>query len=63
VADDALFDAIRSHLRPGIPLREYDCAINDPVFARACAGELLASLGVPSVHGGAGRCQERRSKR
>jgi len=50
-ADAALFEAIRSHLRPGIPLREYDCAINDPVFARACAGELLASLGVPSVHG------------
>lgn len=32
-ADAALFDAIRAHLRPDIPLYEVDAAINDPEFA------------------------------
>lgn len=32
-ADRACFDAIRSHLKPGIPAIEVDCNINDPVFA------------------------------
>jgi uncharacterized protein (UPF0261 family) len=32
-ADAALFDAIRAHLRPDIPLHEVDAAINDPEFA------------------------------
>lgn len=40
-ADQALFDAIKAHLKPGVPLVELDCAINDPEFAAACAGELL----------------------
>lgn len=33
VADDALFEAIRSTLRPDIPLTELDANINDPTFA------------------------------
>lgn len=41
VADRSLFDAIKGHLRPGIRVREMDCAINDEEFARACAEELL----------------------
>ena len=43
-ADAALFDAIKTHLRPGIPLVEMDCAINDPAFADACARTLLAQM-------------------
>ncbi|MCE9520199.1 MAG: Tm-1-like ATP-binding domain-containing protein, partial [Verrucomicrobia bacterium] len=43
-ADAALFNAIKANLRPGIPVRELDCAINDPAFARACAEALLAHL-------------------
>ncbi|MEQ1851835.1 MAG: Tm-1-like ATP-binding domain-containing protein, partial [Chthoniobacteraceae bacterium] len=43
-ADAALFDGIRSHLRPGIPLIELDVAINDPAFADACAKALLAHI-------------------
>jgi uncharacterized protein (UPF0261 family) len=44
-ADEALFSAIKQHLKPGIPLIEMDCKINDPEFAMACARALLASLG------------------
>ena len=40
-ADTALFEAIKTHLHPEIPVIEMDCAINDPAFAEACAGELL----------------------
>ncbi|MEO6789278.1 MAG: Tm-1-like ATP-binding domain-containing protein, partial [Chthoniobacteraceae bacterium] len=43
-ADAALFGAIKKHLRPGIPLIELDCAINDPAFAEACANALLANM-------------------
>lgn len=43
-ADEALFGSIREHLRPGVPVIESDLAINDPVFARACAEALLANL-------------------
>jgi uncharacterized protein (UPF0261 family) len=43
-ADTALFDAIRQHLRPGIPLIEMDSEINAPEFAAACAKALLDSL-------------------
>jgi uncharacterized protein (UPF0261 family) len=43
-ADAALFNAIRTNLKPGVPLKELDCAINDPVFAAACAETLLAQL-------------------
>ena len=43
-ADAALFAAIKKHLRPGIPLIDLDCAINDPAFAEACAQALLANM-------------------
>ena len=43
-ADEALFTAWRRGLRSDIPVRELDCAINDPEFAAACAEELLANL-------------------
>ena len=43
-ADVALFDAIKTNLRPGIPLVEMDCEINDPAFAEACARTLLAQM-------------------
>lgn len=43
-ADAALFGALRSHLRAGIPIVEFEGAINDPVFARRCAEALLANL-------------------
>ncbi len=43
-ADAALFDALRTHLRADIPRVELDVAINDPVFARACAEALLGHL-------------------
>ena len=44
-ADAALFDAIKEHLRPEIPVIELDAAINDPAFAQACAETLLTHLG------------------
>jgi len=44
-ADCALFDGMRSSLRADIPVIEMDCEINDPAFARACAGALLENLG------------------
>jgi uncharacterized protein (UPF0261 family) len=43
-ADAALFEGIRKHLRPGIPLREMDCEINDLEFARACGQALLEMI-------------------
>lgn len=43
-ADAALYSALKRHLRPGLPLRELDAAINDPTFAEACARTLLAHL-------------------
>ncbi|HEX2185024.1 MAG TPA: Tm-1-like ATP-binding domain-containing protein [Chloroflexota bacterium] len=43
-ADKALFDAIKHHLRPGIPVHELDVNINDPAFAEATAGALLDLL-------------------
>ena len=43
-ADEALFTSLRQHLRPGLPVVELDCVINDPAFARACAETLLGHL-------------------
>lgn len=43
-ADQALLDALRANLRPGIQLQELDCNINDPQFARACAEQLLVNI-------------------
>ena len=57
-ADDALFDAIRLRLRPGIPLIEVDAHINDPAFARRAAETLLELLSTPvpalAAHEGTG---------
>lgn len=44
-ADKALFDSIKQHLKPGIPLVELDCKINDSAFAEACARILLKQMG------------------
>jgi len=44
-ADQALFDEIRANLRKDIELQEFDCTINDPVFAEACAHTLLRLIG------------------
>ncbi len=46
VADQALFDALKAHLRAGIEVIEMDCAINDPPFAEACARTLLKLMPV-----------------
>jgi uncharacterized protein (UPF0261 family) len=43
-ADAALFEAIRANVKPGVPVKELDCAINDPAFSAACAQALLAQL-------------------
>ena len=43
-ADAALFEAIRSRVSPHVVLRELDCTINDPEFARAAAEALLAQM-------------------
>lgn len=43
-ADEALFGALRSNLRPDIEVIEMDCAINDPPFAEACAHALLKQM-------------------
>jgi uncharacterized protein (UPF0261 family) len=43
-ADEALFDALRQHVRPPVELVELDMHINDPAFAEAMAGRLLAML-------------------
>ena len=47
-ADAALFNAIRQHLRPGIPLVELDVTINDPLYAAACVNALLPHLPIKS---------------
>lgn len=47
-ADAALFDAIRAHVRPGIPVHELDATINDPSFSKAMAEGLLALVGRPN---------------
>jgi uncharacterized protein (UPF0261 family) len=41
-ADRALFDTLKSKLRPDIPCREMDCHINDAPFAEAMAQHLLS---------------------
>jgi uncharacterized protein (UPF0261 family) len=47
VADEALFDAIKSNLRKDIEIIDMDCAINDSVFAEACANALLRNIPKP----------------
>ncbi|TVY06568.1 Tm-1-like ATP-binding domain-containing protein [Paenibacillus cremeus] len=43
-ADRACFDAIKENLKPGIPVYEMDCNINDPEFADKAVELLLAML-------------------
>lgn len=44
MADKALFDSIKQHLKPEIPVIEMDCEINAPEFSAACAKALLQML-------------------
>lgn len=44
-ADKALFEAIKSNLRPDIEVIEMDAEINAPEFAEACARTLLKNIG------------------
>jgi uncharacterized protein (UPF0261 family) len=41
VADHAFFDAVRSHVRSGIPVEEIDANINDAAFAQRAVGLML----------------------
>jgi uncharacterized protein (UPF0261 family) len=50
--DAACFDAIRENLRPGIPVIETDCNINDRPFAELAAQTLLDMLGTRETAGG-----------
>lgn len=43
-ADAILFETLRAKLKPNIQVREIHTTINDPVFAEACAKELLTLL-------------------
>ncbi len=43
-ADGACFDTIKAKLKPGIPVVEMDCNINDPEFADRCVALLLGML-------------------
>jgi uncharacterized protein (UPF0261 family) len=45
VADQALFDNLKSSLRRDIEVVEMDCEINDARFAEACANALLKNVG------------------
>lgn len=43
-ANQALYQAIKDHIRPGIPVVELDCNINDKEFAEAVTAHLLAFM-------------------
>jgi uncharacterized protein (UPF0261 family) len=43
-ANQALFEAIKEHTRPEIPVHELDSNINDEKFAKAVTGQLLTYL-------------------
>lgn len=43
-ADTALFDALRNNVKSGAPVVDFDCEINDPEFAEACANALLSLI-------------------
>ncbi|MFN7141740.1 MAG: Tm-1-like ATP-binding domain-containing protein [Limisphaerales bacterium] len=43
-ADEALYCAVKQHLRPEIPFIEMDCEINDQIFAERCVDALLANI-------------------
>lgn len=43
-SDQALFEAVKLHARPGLPVLEVDATINDPAFAEAAAMALLENI-------------------
>ncbi len=43
-ADQAMFDALKSNLRPGIPVVEMMANINDPAFADRAVQMLLQMM-------------------
>jgi len=43
-ADAALFESIKTNLKPGIPVIEMDAMVNDEIFAKACAESLLKNI-------------------
>ena len=45
-ADAVLYTSLQAALRSDIPVKELDCAINEPAFAEACARSLLGELKV-----------------
>ncbi len=47
LADQALFTALKRHLRPDVPIIEVDAAINDPRFADACVAALFENMRKP----------------
>jgi uncharacterized protein (UPF0261 family) len=47
-ADQALYDAIKAHVRPDIAVYELDCNINDDAFAEAVTAKLLEFLREPA---------------
>jgi len=42
--DTALFESLTRQLRPEVEVQSWDCEINDPAFARACAEALLRNI-------------------
>lgn len=48
-ADQALYAAIKAHVRADIPVHEVDCNINDAAFAQAVVDQLLALIGNRAV--------------
>jgi len=48
-ADEALFDALKSNLRPDIPVIEMEANVNDSRFARRCAETLLELMNPPAA--------------
>ncbi|MBI4663628.1 MAG: Tm-1-like ATP-binding domain-containing protein [Verrucomicrobia bacterium] len=45
IADKALFESLKAHLRKDLEVVEMDCEINDPRFAEACSQALLKNMG------------------
>lgn len=43
-ADAALFDSLSEHLSPSVPIERINANINDAIFAKACATELVANI-------------------
>jgi uncharacterized protein (UPF0261 family) len=43
-ADEALFNALKKELKPGIEMQDTNLEINDPAFARLCAEALLRNI-------------------